>query len=308
MNAPVALFIYNRPEHTAMVVEALQKNLLASETDLFVFADGPKAEASDEEKSKIKEARAIVSSLKGFRKVTLSFSENNKGLVTSLINGINSVLEIHEQIIVLEDDILTSKYFLSFCNEGLQKYKDEESVMTISGFAFPLKSNEEQSYFIQLGSCWGWTTWKRAWKHFSLDAAKMLQEINSKNLAYAFDVSGTNPYTEMLKLQSEGKINSWGVCWYASVFLRNGLMLCPAETLTINVGMDGSGTHNKTAQLGLTIQKDFFAKDRKWRYPDQIVMSEKFHRKLENYFRRQNRPLLKQQVKNFLSIIFKRHR
>ena len=300
--APVALFVYNRPEHTKRTVEALQQNLSASETDLFVFADGPKAEAIDEEVLKIKEARSVVSSLKGFRSVTLSFSEVNKGLAASLTNGIGKVLETHEQIIVLEDDILTSKYFLSFCNEGLRKYKDEEKVMSISGFAFPLSSNGEQSYFIQLGSCWGWATWKRAWKHFSPDATQMLKQINSNKLSYAFDVSGTHPYTEMLKMQSEGKLSSWGICWYASVFLRNGLMLCPAKSLTINLGMDGSGTHNKTEKRRIKVQKNFVAEERRWLYPDQVVMSEKFHKKLENYFRRQTRPTMKQHIKKFLGI------
>jgi hypothetical protein len=304
MNAPVALFIYNRPEHTLMVTEALKQNILAADTDLFVFADGPKPGATAADLAKIRQARDVVSSLEGFRSVTLSFAEKNRGLAAALVEGIRTVLEKHEQIIVLEDDILTSKYFLSFCNEGLRKYEKEERVMSISGFAFPLPSKTNESYFIRLGSCWGWATWKRAWNHYSSDSAGMLREIKSKNLQHAFDLSGTHPYSQMLEQQSTGNLNSWGVCWYASVFLEDGLMLCPAKSLTVNIGTDGSGTHHTSIQQAIKVKKNFAAVERNWAYPAVVTRSEEFHKKLENYFRRQSRPAVKDKIMRAFKKIF----
>src|SRR5690349_1693653 len=109
--APVALFVYNRPHHTKKTIEALQQNYLAGDTELFIFADGAKPNALPEDLENIKRVRSIVSDIEGFKIVHLEFSPGNKGLAASLISGINKVLENSEEVIVVEDDILSSKYF-----------------------------------------------------------------------------------------------------------------------------------------------------------------------------------------------------
>jgi hypothetical protein len=304
MVAPVALFVYNRPHHTLKIIDALKRNDLAENTELFIFADGPRSNASAEDLEKINSVRKIASETKGFKKVHLEFAAHNKGLAASLVQGISKVLENSEVIIVVEDDILCSRYFLSYCNTSLEKYKDEERVMSISGFSFPLKIKNNRSYFIRTGPCWGWATWARAWKHFSSDAAGMWTEITSKNLQNEFDFGGNHTYTQMLKLQSEGKINSWAICWYASIFLMDGVILCPAKSLTKNIGMDGSGTNYTGVQQAPNLKDDFSEDLMNWSYPSEIARDMEVHKKQEEYFRKESEPGIKHLLKEKLKKIF----
>jgi hypothetical protein len=248
MNAPVALFVYNRPDHTSRTLEALRKNENASETDLYIFADGPKANATEKDLGAIREVRNIVSIIKGFRNVVLSFSEKNLGLAGSIVNGINTVLEKSEAVIVLEDDVLTSAGFLSFCNSALNKYAEEKNVSAISGYLFPVKTGMSEAFFLSLVCCWGWATWKRAWKLYEPDPEKLIRQIEATNSDRKFNLNNSYPYFELLKMQMDKKVDSWAIRWYASSFLENKLMLYPPESLTQNIGMDGSGSHFQTSQ------------------------------------------------------------
>ncbi|CAN5530708.1 glycosyltransferase [soil metagenome] len=304
---PVALFVYNRPEHTFRTVEALKNNILADKTELFIFADGAKMNASRDDLIKIDKVKTLVSSLTGFKKINLQFSKANKGLAASLIQGINSVLEKSETIIVLEDDILTSRYFLSFCNDSLVKYASEEKVMSVSGYCFPIEAPPTHSYFLRTGACWGWATWKRAWNYFSLDAQSYLDDIKSENRTEEFNFSGTYDYTGMLQQHIEGKISSWAACWYACVFLQNGLTLYPPQALTLNTGMDGSGTHYKGAVDKIKEIKFNEESLKSWTLPDNFEVDENIRNQIKNYFGIENEFSLKQKVKNvFKKFIFTR--
>lgn len=242
--APIILFVYNRPWHTQKTIEALQRCELATESDLYIFADGPKAEASEEQKTKISEVRNYIHTIQGFANLFIEEAEKNKGLANSVISGVSTVIEKKGKVIVLEDDIVVSSHFLNFMNQSLNLYENVEKVICINGFSIfkdaPIK---EHTYFQYGADCWGWATWKRGWDIFNPDAQTLMNSIlHSRTLRKRFTYNGSYPYLEMLQSQIDGKIDSWAIRWYASAVIKERLCLYPSRSLVQNIGF-GDGTH-----------------------------------------------------------------
>lgn len=240
--APIVLFAYNRPTHTRKTVEALRKNDLAGDSDLIIFADGPRLDA---DRPAVREVRAYLRTITGFNSVRITERERNIGLAHSVISGVTEIANRYGKVIVLEDDIVTARFFLKYMNDALNRYELESRVMHISGYMFPLKQIDglPETFFYRGTSCWGWGTWKRAWDSFEPDAPKLMKEIDRRNARYQFNVLGSLDYHGMLKAHADGKLDSWAVRWYASVFLKNGLCLHPSRSLARNIGHDRTGTH-----------------------------------------------------------------
>lgn len=239
--APIALFVYNRPGHTRWTIEALQKNILASDSDLIIFSDGPKDAAGS--KQSVLAVRAYLKTIQGFKSVKIMEREKNQGLAKSIIAGVTSVVGEFGKVIILEDDMVSSQYFLQYMNEALGLYEKEDDVISIHGYIYPVKGILPETFFLKGADCWGWATWKRGWDLFEPDGKKLLRELKERNLTKEFDFSGSYPYTKMLKDQIAGRNNSWAIRWYASAFLKNKLTLYPGKSLIYNTGFDGSGTH-----------------------------------------------------------------
>lgn len=238
--APIILFVYNRPEHTRKTVEALLKNKEAQYSDLFVFADGCK---SNEHAEAVNTVRNYIKTIKGFKSITIKEQDKNLGLAPSVIAGVTDIVNRFGEVIVVEDDLITSKFFLKFMNEALEMYKNEVKVSSIHGYMYPLDGEMQETYFVNDPGCWGWGTWARAWKFFEPDGEKLLNELSKYNLTYVFDYDGSYAYTEMLEDQVEGRVSSWAIRWYASAFLNNMVSLWPGHSLVKNIGMDGTGRH-----------------------------------------------------------------
>jgi hypothetical protein len=238
--APIVLFCFNRPKHTESVLSALSKNQLAAESDLYIFCDGPRTEADI---PAISEVHAVVERAHGFRNVYILKSILNKGLANSVIDGVTEIIQLHGRVIVLEDDLLTSTYFLKYMNDALEFYKDEEQVISIHGYIYPVISELPETFFLRGADCWGWATWKRGWDVFEADGQKLLGELKRRNLERRFDINGAYNFTKMLKDQIAGRNNSWAIRWYASALLKNKLTLYPGRSLVLNIGNDNSGTH-----------------------------------------------------------------
>lgn len=238
--APIVFFVYNRPRHTRTVVEALQNNELASQSDLFVYSDGPK---SVDEQEAVTEVRNFIRTISGFRSVTLIERDSNLGCANSIVSGVSEIVNRFGQVIVIEDDILTSPYFLKFMNEGLDVYRDNENVACIHGYVYPVNARLPETFFIRGTDNWGWATWKRGWDLYEPDCEKLLHELYSKGLTHAFDFDGSYDYTQVLKNQIDGKLDAWDIRWYAAAFLQGKLTLYPGRSLVQNIGIDGSGTH-----------------------------------------------------------------
>ena len=131
--APVVLFVYNRPNHTKLTVESLLKNRYADQSDLFIFADGPKEGEAD---SEIRKVREYVQTISGFRSITITERRQNLGLANSTIKGVTEVVNEYAKVIVLEDDLEVSPDFLRFMNEALKQYANADQVIQISGHMF----------------------------------------------------------------------------------------------------------------------------------------------------------------------------
>lgn len=240
MTAPVVLFTYCRQEHTQKTVESLRRNLLATDTDLIIYSD---AAASPVKELAVERVRSYLKTISGFRSITIHHRVKNLGLANSIISGVTEVLRQYESIIVLEDDIVTSPYFLTYMNDALVKYKDIDSVVSIHGYVIPTEYPLPETFFMRGADCWGWATWGHAWSIFNSDGKYLLNELKRRKLIFDFDFSGLSLFSNMLKDQCNGKNDSWAVRWYASAFLAEKLTLYPGRSLVQNIGNDNSGTH-----------------------------------------------------------------
>lgn len=241
--APIILFIYNRPDHTLHTLEALAANTLASESDLFIFADGPKENASPEMLDKICQTREVARSKKWCKNVTVIESEKNKGLAASIISGVTEIVNKYDKLIVLEDDLVTSPYFLQYMNDALNVYRNEQKVACIHGYVEPHKRPLPETFFIKGADCWGWATWKRAWDYFNPNGQTLLDELHKRHCEKHFNFDNTYDYIGMLEDQIAGKNNSWAIRWLASAYLNDMYCLYPNKSLVKNIGFDGTGTH-----------------------------------------------------------------
>jgi hypothetical protein len=241
MPAPICLFVYNRPWHTKQTLDALAANELARDSDLIIFSDGPKNPARSE---LVREVRNLIGGVRGFRSIQVMSRDKNLGLARSVIEGVSEVLGNNESIIVLEDDLVTSPYFLQYMNSALGLYHSASQVISIHAYIYPVRQRLPETFFIRGADCWGWATWQRGWAHFVHDGQKLLSELRQKKLTYSFDFDGAFGFTRMLQKQIEGKNDSWAIRWYASAFLKDLLTLYPGRSLVRNIGNEGSGTHS----------------------------------------------------------------
>lgn len=235
--APIALFTYNRADKTQRAVESLLMNVEAKDSDLFIFSDGAKNEKAIEG---VEENRKYIHTISGFRSITIIEREKNWGLANSLIAGITDVINKYGRVIVVEDDLILSPYFLKFMNDGLEKYKDDDRVSSISGFLNPV-GEVNKPFFLRYFACWGWATWKRGWNLLINDSRELLRRIRWKT--NDFNIGGTGPFYGILYCDKVGLNDSWAVRFYASQFLAGKLQLFPSKTLVVQGGTDGSGTH-----------------------------------------------------------------
>jgi FkbM family methyltransferase len=238
--APIVLFVYNRPLHTQKVVEALLKNDEAKYSNLFVFSDAAK---NEEAKEKVEQVRNYIKTISGFKSITIKEQAKNQGLAKSIIDGVTEVVNRFGKIIVLEDDIETSPYFLKFLNDALNFYENEKRVWVITGYNYPINTDKlPKIVFSYFYSCWGWGIWADRWKFFDKNPDKYITLISKKDI-YKFDYYGTMEQFSQITKNNTGELNTWAVFLYAEMFVNKGLCLFPAKSLVKNIGFDNSGVH-----------------------------------------------------------------
>jgi GT2 family glycosyltransferase len=242
--APIVLFVYNRPVHTKKTLEALQRNHLASESVLYIYADGGKENVTVVQLKNIEETRRIIKEQQWCGEVHIIESSHNRGLAASIIHGVTEVVGQYGNVIVLEDDIVTSTGFLNYMNDALNFYEDISEVMHISGYMYPQNSNLPETFFYNVTLCWGWATWKSAWKYYINDAVFLWKEISRRNLFLELNKFGGDYLSAQLAQNISGKLDTWFIKWHASVLLKNGFTLFPRISLVDNIGFDSSGVHN----------------------------------------------------------------
>ncbi|WP_245802667.1 glycosyltransferase family protein [Belliella pelovolcani] len=223
-----------------MTIEALQKNKLAERSDLIIYSDGNKNELNYNE---VLEVRNYLKTIDGFKSIEIIEREKNLGLASNIIDGVTINIKKFGKVIVLEDDIVTSPFFLTFMNSALDYYNKNHKVWHISGWNYPMSSEGLNDVYFWRGMiCWGWATWADKWEYFEKDPIKLKKEFSAKQ-KYVFDLEGSGIFWPQIVKNLKGKLNTWAIFWYASIFKNNGLCLHPTVSYVENVGFDGSGTN-----------------------------------------------------------------
>ena len=241
MKTAIAIFAYRRPSHLSRVLSALEPQLEQFPLPVQIFLDGPRCDGDEQD---VYETRKVAESYSRKIELKILMQSTNKGLYSSLTEGVSAVLQDYEAIIVLEDDILTSPHFLSFMVQGLLTYRYEHKVASIHGYCPPIKGYRmPENFFLRGADCWGWATWRNRWKYFSPDANSMINFIQYRGLARKFNLDGNLDQMKLLKSRANGTSGSWAICWHASCFLANLYTLYPGRSLVRNIGLDSSGEH-----------------------------------------------------------------
>lgn len=244
--APIAIFLYNRPDHAQRTLDSLSKNILADSSELFIFSDAPKDESA---RNSVEQVRQFAKTVTGFKRIEIIERVTNVGLANSIINGVTQLVNQYGKVIVFEDDLVSSPYTLQYFNDALDHYADQPEIMHIGAYMYNLKTpNLPETFFYRAATSWGWATWARAWKSFEPDVDKLMSQFNDAKI-HQFSIEGTMNFWKQMQEFKAGKNNSWAIRWYASIFLQHGLTLNPSHSLIHNIGHDGSGTHSNNEDI-----------------------------------------------------------
>jgi O-antigen/teichoic acid export membrane protein len=265
--APIALFVYNRADHTRRTLEALRNNVLAKRSDLFVFSDGPKNEGAI---AAIEDVRRIVGGIEGFRAVHLIEQERNLGLSNSIIQGVTRLCQDFGRAIAIEDDLLTTPDFLSFTNAALDRYSDIPEVFSVCGFNYPIvvpRLYLYDAFFSHRFACWGWGTWQDRWEKADWAVSDFSEFIASRERQQRFNLGGDD-LAPMLARHMAGKIDSWDTVWAYAHSKHGAAALLPVVSKTYNVGLDGSGIHCRRAPFVQTPLRSESSSE--YSFPDSV--------------------------------------
>lgn len=300
--APILLFVYNRPVHTRKVLMALEKANLSAESDIFIFSDGAKDANSIE---LVNQVRAIICEPWHFKNISIIERKNNLGLAANIIDGVSTIIKKYGRVIVLEDDLEISKYGLMYFNDALTTYQFEDKVMEISGYMYPVKDANllEESFFFRVANSWGWATWARAWNHFEVDINKLTENFSQEDIK-RFTIDNTENFWRQVQQFKAGKINSWAIRWYLSIFNKNGLVLYPCKSMIQNIGTDGSGTHSDEDSV-YTIE---LAHQAVTKFPAEIEENENAYKSIKYFYQHRKGSFFKRVIRYAKKILKKRDR
>jgi len=245
---PVVLIVFNRPEPTAAVFETVRR---LRPSQLLIIADGPRPDRPDDP-ARCLETRRVVSDIDWPCDCKTNFADVNIGLKGRIHSGLDWVFEQVERAIILEDDCVADPTFFPYCAELLERYADDERVMTISGNNYHFGSIPfPHSYFFSRHMhCWGWATWRRAWKLHdptlpywpSLKADGWIE-------SFVQDSGERRHWHDVLDAAALGHLNSWAYPWSYSIMRHNGLNIHPAVNLVSNIGFGPEATHTREESM-----------------------------------------------------------
>ena len=240
--APIVLFVFNRPEHTRKTIESLLTNRLSDRSDLFIFCDG--AKSLDDVKA-VKKVSEYLKGIKGFRSIAIVEHNKNIGLANSVINGVEEIIQRFGRAIVIEDDLLLARGFLTYMNQALDIYEGNPKVFSVGGYSPPISISRQYAFdsYLSYRCCtWGWGTWADRWSKVDWHVKDFHEFINDSHLVKQFNRGGDD-MSELLRLQILGKINSWGIRWDFAHFKNEAFCFRPIQSLSCSSGNDGSGIH-----------------------------------------------------------------
>jgi len=255
LNTPVLFVIFNRPDTTKQVFYEIRK---AKPKQLFIAADGPRKD-HPEDTGLCQKTRAIVDQVDWDCQVSTLFRDENLGCKYAVSSAIDWFFSNVGEGIILEDDCVPDQSFFPFCEELLEKYRDDERIMMISGanFQFGKKKTEDSYYFSRYFHIWGWATWKRAWKLYDkeMKAWPEIREngyltniLSEKKLVRYWEVIFNSVYN--------GSIITWDYQWVFSCWIQGGLSIIPNINMISNIGFDHRSTHTKGENIRANMQTE----------------------------------------------------
>jgi hypothetical protein len=276
MLAPICLFIYNRLYETRQTVEALKKNFLAPESEIYLFSDGPKDQASAQ---KVNEVRDYIRTITGFKKLVIFESQVNKGLANSIIAGVSQIVEEFGKVIVLEDDLISSPNFLNFMNGALDFYQHDMNIQSINGYSLAIGEIETDVYFQVRPFPWGWATWSDRWNEEKFDKMNLKTVIETDDsILKKFKKTCGHDISKMLLDSINNKNDSWYVRWTFDHFRYNKYSVFPRYSFIQNIGLTGNGTHCK----GINSYQCILAENDNFKF--NFVNFQKPNKRLKNEF------------------------
>ncbi len=239
---PIAVFTYNRPRHTQRLLASLSACQRLDECHVVFFCDGAK---TPEQAAAVQQTRQVVTQWAQEHGADVVLRDENYGLAKSIVTGVTALCAQYGRVIVLEDDLVLAPAFLEYMLAALDHYADDARVMQVSGYTFPFEDDPPPGLFLQpVATTWGWATWQRAWDHYEHDTQEAMTLLKNPQKSRSFDLNGAYPYTRMYRQAAAGKVDSWGVRWWFSIWRRGGLVVYSRQSMVANEGFDGSGVHS----------------------------------------------------------------
>lgn len=294
--APIVIFTHTRLEKLKKTITALKKNELSIKSYLYIISDGAKNKI---EENKIKKVRNYIKKIKGFKKISIVLRKKNYGLSFNIVKGVNSIINKHGKIIVLEDDIKVGKNFLDFLNYCLDKYNKQNKVWHISAWNYNVDLPRSlDAYFIRTMNCWGWATWKNRWKFYKKNPKKIIQNW-SKSKIKRFNIDNNFNFFSQIIRNHENKINTWAIFWYAIIFEKKGLCLNPTVSLTENIGVGADSTH--TFQVDEILKSKIKVSSKKqFKLPNVFTEDRKMIEKIKKQIKKNNRLKFLRKIKKII--------
>lgn len=251
--APIIVFAYNRPEHLRKTLTWLSQNELADKSILYVYCDGIKAGASKEQADRIAAARNVAHEMAvvpRFKEVHFVEREENLGLGTSIISGVTEVIQQYGKVIVLEDDLQTSPYFLDYMNQCLNYYEKRKSVFSVSSLSRPHPERfypKDYPYDVYVSLTHhptGWATWKDRWEQVDWNVDLFREVQQHPEMIEAFRRIEHGQYDALLR-QQQSKQNVWSVRFGFAHFVNHAVSICPIVSYINHIGWDSEATNAK---------------------------------------------------------------
>lgn len=299
--APIALFVFNRPEHTRQTLAHLAACQQATASELFIFSDGPRT-ADDE--GAIAEVRALCTQQEGFAAKHLVYHPDNMGLAQNILSGVSQLMEAYGRVIVLEDDLITAPGFLAYMNAALDFYESRQEVFSISGYnhppsLMPIPPDYHADVFYNYrNSSWGWASWQDRWEQVDWEMRDYPAFARSRIQQRAFNRGGED-LSDILKAQMAGRLNSWAIRFSFAHFRHDALSVYPVRSLVQNIGHDGSGTHSLIEDR---YRNDLSKCPSQYHFPANIWVDPRIMAAFRRVYRYSWQHRAKMQVKTWLNI------
>ncbi len=240
MTTPVLMIMFNRPHKAAEVFAEVRQ---VKPSKLFIAVDGARPDHPGEA-DKVRQCQAFANMVDWDCDVKTDFAPSNMGCRDRISSGITWAFEHVEELIILEDDCVPDVTFFRFCQELLEKYRDDNRVFTIGGYNSGYMESFEESYaFANHFECWGWATWRRAWKYFDISMNQWLTLKPDKYLKNIFRKHDRIHLANEFQLTYDEKINSWAYRYWVNCLANHGLHIVPRVNLVRNTGFEGDGKH-----------------------------------------------------------------